>query len=109
VHETERGLLPKGLKAVKPVAQKSGLDLRGADLNLDGGFDSRHHRPRMFNAGLIPNSPANPRHRTRTKRGCKRWFNDAIHALRVHVERTLAWEDKCKRVLRRFERLQQRH
>jgi hypothetical protein len=24
-------------------------------------------------------------------------------------ERTFAWEDKCKRLLRRFERLQQRH
>jgi len=33
----------------------------------------------------------------------------AIHALRVHVERTFAWEDKFKRLLLRFERIQQRH
>jgi hypothetical protein len=25
------------------------------------------------------------------------------------VERTLAWEDTCKRLVRRFERIQQRH
>ncbi|HSX81502.1 MAG TPA: hypothetical protein VLQ80_23415 [Candidatus Saccharimonadia bacterium] len=31
------------------------------------------------------------------------------HALRMRVERTLAWEDKFKRLLLRFERIQQRH
>ena len=36
-------------------------------------------------------------------------FNAAIHALRMRVERTFAWEDKFKRVLLRFERIQQRH
>jgi hypothetical protein len=32
-----------------------------------------------------------------------------VNALRMRVERTLAWEDKCKRRLLRFERIQQRH
>jgi hypothetical protein len=32
-----------------------------------------------------------------------------IHALRMQVERTLAWEDKCKRLLLRFERIRQRY
>ena len=32
-----------------------------------------------------------------------------MHALRERVERTFAWEDKCKRLLRRFEHIQQRH
>jgi transposase len=36
-------------------------------------------------------------------------FNAAIHALRLRVERTFAWEDKFKRLLLRFERIQQRH
>jgi transposase len=36
-------------------------------------------------------------------------FNAAIHALRTQVERTFAWEDKFKRLLLRFERIQQRH
>jgi transposase len=79
-----------------------GLDLRGAYLNLDGGFDSAHTRKCIFNAGLIPNIPENPRNR-------KRLFNAAIHALRMRVERTFAWEDKFKRLLLRFERIQQRH
>jgi transposase len=78
------------------------MDLRGAYLNLDGGFDSIHNRKCMFNAGLIPNIKENPRNR-------KRLFNAAIHVLRMRVERTFAWEDKFKRLLLRFERIQQRH
>jgi len=83
--------------------------LRGASLNLDGGFDSALNRKCIFNAGLIPNIPENPRNRKHPKRGRKRLFNATIHALRMRVERTFAWEDKFKRLLLRFERIQQRH
>ncbi len=43
------GLLPQGLKALKQVAKQVGFDLRGATLNLDGGFDSTHNRKCIFN------------------------------------------------------------
>src|SRR5215471_7144186 len=109
VNETDMVLLPEGLRALKKVAKEVGLDLRGAYFNLDGGFDSTRNRKCIFNAGLIPNIPENPRNRKRTKRGRKRFFNEAIHALRMRVERTFAWEDKFKRLLLRFERIQQRH
>jgi len=102
-------LLPESLQALKKVAQEVGLDLRGAYLNLDGGFDSIANRKCIFNAGMIPNIKENPRNRKTTKRGRKRLFNAAIHALRLRVERTFAWEDKFKRLLLRFELIQQRH
>jgi tmRNA-binding protein len=102
-------LFPEGLHALKQVAKEVRLDLRGASLNLDGGFDSIANRKCIFNAGMIPNIPENPRNRKHPKRGRKRLFNAAIHALRTRVERTFAWEDKFKRLLLRFERLQQRH
>jgi len=102
-------LFPKGLKALKKMAKEVGIDLHGAYLNLDGGFDSTRNRKMIFNAGLIPNIKENPRNRKATKRGRKRLFNAAIHALRLRVERTFAWEDKFKRLLLRFERIQQRH
>ena len=109
VNETDMALLPQGLQALKKLAKQVGLDLRGAYLNLDGGFDSAHNRKCIFNAGLIPNINENPRNRKTTKRGRKRFFNKAIHALRMRVERTFAWEDKFKRLLLRFEHIQQRH
>jgi hypothetical protein len=83
-------LLPQGLQALKQV----GLDLKGAHFNLDGGFDSARNRKCLFNAGMIPNIKENPRNRKTPKRGRKRFFNAAIHALRMRVERTFAWEDK---------------
>jgi transposase len=109
VNETDMVLFPAGLKALKQVAKEVGVDLRGAYLNLDGGFDAARNRKMIFNAGLIPNIKENPRNRKATKRGRKRLFNEAIHALRMRVERTFAWEDKFKRLLLRFERIQQRH
>jgi Transposase DDE domain len=109
VNETDMVLLPEGLKVLKQVAKEVGLDLRGAYVNLDGDFDSRHNRMMIFNAGMIPNIKENSRHRKPTKRGRKPLFNAAIHALRMRVERTFAWEDMFKRLLLRFERIQQRH
>jgi hypothetical protein len=109
VNETDMTLFPEGLKALKKVAKEVNLHLRGAYFNLDGGFDSSANRKCIFNAGLIPNIPENPRNRKHPKRGRKRLFNAVIHALRMRVERTFAWEDKFKRLLLRFERIQQRH
>jgi hypothetical protein len=109
VNQTDMVLFSEGLKALKRVAKMTGLVLTGAYLNLDGGFDSKHNRKMIFNAGMIPNIKENPRNRKTTKRGRKRLFNEAIHALRAHVERTFAWEDKFKRLLLRFEHIQQRH
>src|SRR5713101_701475 len=109
VNEADTVLLPQGLKALKRVAKRTGLVLEGAYLNLDGGFDSKVNRKAIFNAGMIPNIKENPRNRTSPKRGRKRLFHAAIHALRERVERTFAWEDKFKRLLLRFEHIQQRH
>jgi transposase len=58
---------------------------------------------------MLPNITAKPRNRKHTKRGRKRLFNEVIYALRTRVDRTLAWEDKFKRLLLRFEHLQQQH
>jgi hypothetical protein len=102
-------LLPEGLQALKRVAKTVGLTLTGAYLNLDAGFDSTYNRKGIFNAGMIPNIKENPRNRQHTKRERKRLFNAAIHVLRTRVDRTFAWEDKFKRLLLRFEHLQQRH
>ena len=109
VNEADTVLLPEGLKALKRVAKLTGLVLEGAYLNLDGGFDSKSNRKAIFNAGMIPNIKENPRNRKTVKRGRKRFFNRAIHALRERVERTFAWEDKFKRLLLRFEYHQRRH
>src|SRR6266850_6246281 len=87
VNKADMILLPEGLKGLKRVAKRTGLVLEGAYLNLDGGFDSKANRKAIFNAGLIPNIKENHRNRKTTKRGRQRLLNEAIHALRAHVER----------------------
>jgi transposase len=109
VNESDTVLLPDGLNELKRMARLTDLKIDGSYLNLDGGFDSRYNRKAIFNAGLIPNIKENPRNRQVSKRGRKRLFNAAIHSLRLRVERTFAWEDKFKRLLLRFEFIQQRH
>jgi hypothetical protein len=80
VNAADTVLLPDGLQALKRVARLTGLALPGSYLNLDGGFDARHNRQAIFNAGLLPNIPENPRNRKTPKRGRKRFFNAALHA-----------------------------
>jgi len=84
-------------------------EVESAEIFNHTGFDSTSNRQAIFNAGMIPNIQETPRHRQRPKRGRKRWFNAAMHALRERVERTFAWEDKFTRLLLRFEHLPQRH
>jgi len=108
VNETAMVLLPEALNALKQVATMVGWDLGGAYLHLDAGCDSTYNRKMLFKAGMIPNITENPRNRKRTKRGRTRCCNAAMHALRTRVDRTCAWEDTCKRLLRRFEHLQPR-
>jgi len=109
VNEVDLILLPEGLKDLKRVACEAGLDLTGAVLNLDAGFDSKANRKSVFNAGLKPNIKENPRNRQKPKRGRHRFFDEVLYKLRFIVERTFAWEDKCKRLLLRFETKQSRH
>jgi hypothetical protein len=109
VNEVARVLLPQGRKALKHVTRKTGLEVTGAVLNLDAGFDSKANRKSVFNAGLKPNIKENPRNRQTPKRGRKRFFDAALYKLRFIVERTFAWEDKFKRLLLRFETKQSHH
>ena len=91
VNAAETGLVPEGLKALKRVAKLTGLALKSAYRNWDGGCASKAKRQASFHAGRIPNITEKPRNRRTPKRGRKRWFNPAMHALRERVERTVAW------------------
>ena len=109
VNTSDSVLLPEGVKDLKHVASEAELDLKGATLNLDAGFDSKANRKCIFNAGMKPNIKENPRNRKKTKRGRKRFFDEALYWVRFTIERAFAWEDKFKRVVLRYETKQKRH
>lgn len=73
-------------------------------MSLDGVYNSRKNRKRIFNIGMTPNIPENKRNRQKSKRGRKQTFCQEIFNERFRtIERIFVWEDKFKRLLLRFE------
>ena len=68
-------------------------------------FDVKDARKVCFNHGLVPNIAENKRNRKKPKRGRKRLFSEQIYKKRFGTERTWPWIDKFKRLLIRFERI----
>jgi transposase len=109
-NRNESPLLRDALPKLSQMASAIGLDLQGATVSLDGVYDCRAYRKAIFNRGMIPNIPENPRGRKTPKRGRKQRFNSAIFEERFRtIERVFAWEDKFRRLLLRFEHLSQVH
>ena len=81
------------------------LDFKDVIFNADAAFDSNDARKVCWNYNVIPNIDENKRNRKKTKRGRKRHFNKEIYKNRFCIERTFAWVDKFKRLLIRFERI----
>ncbi len=92
------------------IAQKVGLDLKNTIVSLDAAYDSRANRKAIFNRGMVPNIPENPRGRPTPKRGRQALFEQALYQERFFtIERVFAWEDKFRRLLLRFERISELH
>jgi transposase len=109
-NHNESPLLREALPNVMRIAGSIDLDLRGTIVSLDGVYDCRRNRKAIFNRGMVPNINPNPRARKAAKRGRKAFFNAAIFKERFNtIERVFGWEDKCRRLLLRFERLSQLH
>jgi len=109
-NRNESPLFIKGFRHVKDVAKSVGVDFSRTIVSLDGSYDGARNRKAIFNAGMIPNIRENRRGRKKTKRGRKRFFDQAIFKERFRtIERVFAWEDKFKRLLLRFERISELH
>jgi len=109
-NRNESPLLKEALPQVTRIAKQVGLDLNKTVVSLDGIYDSRSNRKAIFNRGMVPNIPENPRGRKTPKRGRKPIFAPTIFQGRFHtIERVFAWEDKFRRLLLRFERISELH
>lgn len=109
-NRNESPLLKKALPQVTRIAKQVGLDLSHTIFSWDGVYDSRANRKAIFNRGMVPNIPQNPRGRKTPKRGRKPIFDPAIFQERFRtIERVFAWEDKFRRLLMRFERISELH
>ena len=89
------------------------LDLRNSFLTLDSGFDSKFNRDLISEFNLIPVIKPNPRGlRDRTKiyeRLDEFERCENIYERRYIIERCFAWEDKYRKLVIRYEKLQSTH
>ncbi len=96
--------LTRHLHAAFRSFKRLGLNVRGAIFNADSAFDTRAARTMCFRYGVRPNMAENRRARKKPKRGRPRLFDAVVYKQRFVAERTVAWIDKFKRLLIRFER-----
>ncbi len=109
-NRNESPLLRNALPKLTDMARAIGADLRASTVSLDGVYDCRDNRRAIFNRGMTPNIPENPRGRKTPKRGRKQHFDPEIFEERFRtIERVFAWEDKFRRLLLRFERISDVH
>jgi hypothetical protein len=109
-NKNESPLIREAMGPLKRIAKAIGFNLKGSILSLDGVYDCRANRKKIFNAGMKPNINPNKRNRKRSKRGRKPMFDLEIFKERFRtIERIFAWEDKFKRLLLRFERISSHH
>ncbi|CAE6832946.1 hypothetical protein R75465_06362 [Paraburkholderia aspalathi] len=109
-NRNESPLLRDALPSLTAMARAIGAGLHGSIVSLDGVYDCRANRKAIFNRGMTPNIPENPRGRKTPKRGRKQRYDPAIFEERFRtIERVFAWEDKFRRLLLRFERITDVH
>jgi transposase len=80
-----------------------GLGIRGAIFNADKAFYTKVSRKTCFNHGLIRNMDFNKRNRKVTKRGRKLLFDEKVYKHRFTSERYIAWIDKFRALLLKFD------
>lgn len=113
VHETDMELLVQAFYRLLDVADLAGLDIKGAPLTLDSGFDSKRNQAIITDAGLIPVIKPN-RRRIKNEDKLHELFakedeQKAIYQERYKVERSFAWEDTYRKTVIRYEKLQATH
>jgi transposase len=99
-------LLPDSFKEFRHIVKLAELGLNGIECNLDAGFDSKQNRKLIWNSGMKPNIPENPRNRdtSKPKQGRPRYYNVKSYKKRFAIERTFAWEGAYRSLVTRYDR-----
>jgi len=89
------------------LARQAGIDLTGAYLTFDPGFDSAKNKRSIKDAALVPVIKPNPRNDQNARRVAaqKGWHTrrKGIYQQRVAIERYYAWEDKYRKLVTSYE------
>lgn len=110
VNTHDSALVPAAVAELERTAKRLNCSLRGVPLTLDSGFDGKENEQRIREAGMIPIIKPNFRNTQDPKKISerKRAFRkiEALYQTRHTVERGFAWEDKYRKLVIRYERLE---
>ena len=104
-------LLPTSLDYLSDLCSLFGIDLTGAYLTLDPGFDSEDNKYRIQELEMIPVIKPN-RRGTKDEQKLEQMyegFNEPIYKTRFKIERTFAWQDTYRKLVTRYEKLEATH
>jgi len=108
VHDSR--LFPNSLCNLLELGCYLDLELEGSYLTLDSGFDSKVNRDTILDSNLIPVIKPNNRGLKDRERKYERLDEfeklKDIYAERYKIERCFAWEDKYRKLVIRYEKLQ---
>lgn len=84
------------------------MDIKNSYLTLDSGFDDKSNYFNISRHGLKPVIKPNPRGTKDREKIYARLddFNEKIYKERYRIERTFAWQDKYRRLVIRYEKLE---
>lgn len=106
----DSALFPDSFKKLVDTAATLSRPLEGVPLTLDSGFDSTRNARLIAEAGMIPVIKPNFRNTKNKKLIQKRTRafkkHESTYRLRHTVERGFAWEDKYRKLVIRYERLE---
>ena len=110
VNNHDSVLLPATVAKLTETADRLGVSLAHVPFTLDSGFDSKEAHALIQEAGMIPVIKPNFRNTknktilTKRTRAFKKV--EPIYKQRYVVERGFAWEDKYRKLVIRYERLE---
>ena len=111
VNEHDTTLLPESVDRFTDFASLISLDLTGSYFTLDSGFDSDYNKWLIRYHGMVPVIKPNRRGTKDEAKIEKMYedFNEQIYRERYKVERTFAWQDTCRKLVIRYEKLEATH
>jgi len=107
VNRQDTTLLPKAFSDVIAFSKRIGMDLSGAALTLDSGFDAKVNHKLIREHGLIPVIHPNRRNAKEPIVIARmfRWFDKEIYKERYKVERTFGWQDTYRKLALSYDKL----
>lgn len=111
VNQHDCVLLSEGLDNLQDIADLVGLDLENSCITLDSGFDSDYNKRLIRAMRMMPIIKPNKRGEKNQEKINKMYedFNETIYNERYKIERCFAWQDKYRKLVIRYEKLESTH